>query len=112
MEADDELAAVLPDAVAALLLPEGEFARSFTCVGGGSGADVASPEAGKSLRISLPAFCPAGAAASEAAPLVVGPGAGAAVTAAGSAEPAAASECGVGAFGGGGSPFFTVSTVT
>ena len=111
MEADDELAAVPPAGVA-VLLPEGEFARSFTCVGGGSGAELASPEAGKSLRISLPAFCAAGAAASEAAPLVVAPGAGAAVTAAGSVAPAAASECGVGAFGGGGSPFFTVSTVT
>ena len=93
-----------------VLLPEGEPARSFTCVGGGSGAELASPEAGRSFFISLPAVCPLGAAASEAPPLVVASGAGAAVVPAGSVLPAAASECGTGAFSGGGAPFFTVST--
>ena len=73
----DELAAgVVPLAPAAVVLAAGlldpEFARSLTWFGAGSGAaDDASPVAGKSLFISVPAVSPAGAAAAGAAPCVV-----------------------------------------
>ena len=64
--------AVEDDAAGVLPVLEFELARSLTCVGGGMGAACdASPEAGKSFCISLPDVCPLGAAASEAAPLVV-----------------------------------------